>query len=478
VPIARELVHDLAAWAGAWLGRRQRSLRIPGLQFAIAHEGEIVRSGAHGVADLASGEALRGDHRFHVASHSKTFTATVILQLAERDPPSLRLDDPLGMYLPSGRSGLARLARLTVTDLLHHGSGLVRDGCDGDYWQLQRPFPDAEELLDLIEASDSPYPANERFHYSNMAYSLLGLVIAAATGGSYSDCVRREIIEPLGLKETAPDYSDGPGSGAHATGHTRACEGRERAPVDHVATHAMAPAAGFTSTASDLCRYFSAHCFGDERLLSDASKRRMQHPWWAPRPQEHYGLGLQMLDIGERRLIGHSGGYPGHTTRTWCDPRDRVVVSVLCNASDADATRLVTGIFRLLDHLARDGRPEPHHGSDLDLESFTGHFASLEDSFDIVTFGRRLLVVPTTEDDPTEVLGELVAEGADRARLVRARDGYVSEGELFTFARDGAGRVTAVRGFSAMSAYPAAEYAQRYIAPGRVVAAPGRGERR
>ena len=468
MPLTRELVEDLAAWAGEWLGRRQRTLRIPGLQFAIAHEGTIVASGAHGMADLGTGEQLTTRHAFHIASHSKTFTATAILQLAETDPPSLRLDDPLTAYLPEARAGLSQLAGLTITDLLHHGSGMTRDGVDGDYWQLQRPFPDPDQLLTLVERSPSPYPANDRFHYSNIAYSLLGRVIERAAGCSYAECVQRSILDRLGLVDTVPDLDPRGPDRSLATGYTGGEDGRERIPIDHAAANAMAPATGFISTARDLCLYFSAHCFGDPRILSDSAKRRMQHGWWAPREQEQYGLGLQLMDIGRRRLIGHSGGYPGHITRTWCDPGERLVVSVLCNASDAAATPLCNGILRLLEHLTHPDDTTPGHADGVDPRSFTGHFNTLSGAHDIACFGTRLLAIPTDGDDPTEALGELVAEDPDTALLVRAHDGYTSEGERFHFTRDATGRVISVRTFSGMTAYPDEEYVRRFLAGGRV----------
>jgi len=473
VPISRQLVEDVAAWAGEWLGHRQRTLRIPGLQFAIAHEGEIVITGAHGLADLGSGEPLTSRHAFHIASHSKTFTATAILQLAESEPPALGLDDRLIRHLPASGASLPQLAGLTITDLLHHGSGMTRDGVDGDYWQLQRPFPDGEELLDLLAQSPSPYPANDRFHYSNIAFSVLGRVIEEAAGCSYGESVRRSIIEPLGLAGTAPDFDPAGSDGGFATGYTSAEDGRERVPIDHIAARAMAAATGFTSTARDLCLYFSAHCLGDPRLLSDGAKRRMQHGWWAPRAQEQYGLGLQLMDIGGRRLIGHSGGYPGHITRTWCDPRERLVVSVLCNASDAAATPLCNGIFNLLEHLSHRDERLPNHADGVDLESFTGHFNTLSGAFDIARFGSRLLAIPTDENDPTEVLAELVAEDPETAMVVLAHDGYTSEGERFRFARDAAGRLLSVRSFSGITAYPDDEYVRRFLAAGRVRAPAG-----
>src|SRR5579872_1320610 len=135
--ISRGLIEDVAAWADDWLLHRQRTLRTPGLQFAIAHKGELIVSGAHGVADLSTGEVLREDHLFRIASHSKTFTATAILQLAEGPDASLRLDDPLGQHLSwlGDMEVGPSIADLTISDLLGHAGGVTRDGIDGDFWQ-------------------------------------------------------------------------------------------------------------------------------------------------------------------------------------------------------------------------------------------------------------------------------------------------------------------------------------------------------
>ena len=190
--LSRGLMEDLATWADAWLLHRHRTLRIPGLQFAIAHEGETIGSGAHGCADLSTGAALREDHLFRVASHSKTFTATAILQRAEGPDAPIRLDDPLGRHLSwLGDSEVGReVAELRIGDLLGHGGGVTRDGTNGDHWQLRRRFPDEAALRDLVAETPSPYAGNERFHYSNVAYSLLGLAIEQVTGCSYAEHLR------------------------------------------------------------------------------------------------------------------------------------------------------------------------------------------------------------------------------------------------------------------------------------------------
>lgn len=464
--LSRELIEDVAAWADGWLSYRHRAAEVPGVQFAIAHHGEIVAHGAHGLADLETKEPLRAHHLFRVASQSKSFTAALLMQLVEENPSEVHLDDRLGQHL-SGleRPGLDKIADATLAEMLHHGSGITRDGLDGDYWQLQHAFPDAVGLVRLAEATPSPYPVHDRFHYSNIAYSLLGLVIESLTGRSYADHARERIVEPLDLADTAADYVPA-WADRYAAGHSNRPAGRPRVPIDHVATNAMAPATGFTSTAQDMARYFSAHCLGDERLLSDVAKRRMQHTHWRTRGSEGYGFGLQTIEIGERRLIGHSGGYPGHSTQTWCDPRAGVVVSVLANAIGAPAGALCTGIFKLLDRLAkRDTAPAP---LGVDLDSFCGQFMNLWSAYDVARFGTGLFVVPLATDDPSESVAELHVEDGNTAILAKTPDGYASEGERFHFDRSGERRPRAVRGYSGMTAYIEPEYEKKFCRTPRV----------
>ena len=86
---SRDAVVDAAAYIDSWLAFRQRFDRIPGVQAAILHDGDVVLSSAHGLADVESGTPLTPGHRFRIASHSKTFTATAVMRLVDqgRAPP-------------------------------------------------------------------------------------------------------------------------------------------------------------------------------------------------------------------------------------------------------------------------------------------------------------------------------------------------------------------------------------------------------
>ena len=241
-PLTLPAVQSAAAYADDWLAFRSRLLRVPGVQAAIWYDDSHVLSTAHGVADVVTGEALRGDHLFRIASHSKTFTAVAVLQL--REAGRLRLDDPVGGHLPF-LAGSA-LADRTVSDLLTHSGGVVRDSDDSDFWQLVRAFPDEEQLRALCGPGAAVLPAGQQFKYSNIAYSLLGLVVAAVAGEPYNAYVAREVVGRLGLTRTGPEL-DPARLEEYATGHTALSYADERLPVDHVDTRAMSPATASTA---------------------------------------------------------------------------------------------------------------------------------------------------------------------------------------------------------------------------------------
>ncbi len=170
--IEQGLIEDVADWVSTWLAFRRAGAGVPGLQYAIGRRGEVLASGGDGLADCDRAVPMNDAQLFRIASHSKTFTATLLMQLSDGDHPALGLDDRVGDHLPelAGRRGLDAVARCRVGELASHGSAISLDGIDRDYWQLARPFPDRGDLLSLLEVSPSPFGPSERFHYSNLAY--------------------------------------------------------------------------------------------------------------------------------------------------------------------------------------------------------------------------------------------------------------------------------------------------------------------
>jgi CubicO group peptidase (beta-lactamase class C family) len=322
---------------------------------------------------------------------------------------------------------------------------MSRDSADGDHWQLHRSFPDADTLrAKILEDGAKVLPRNDRFKYSNLGYSLLGLVIETITGSSYGDAVRAAVVEPLGLRDTGPDL-DASRLADLAVGYSALAYADTRVPIEHVDTRAMAAATGFYSTARDLVDYLAAHFLGDDRLLDDDSKRQMQHgAWEVGADKGKYALGFAVETIGKRTVIGHGGGYPGHITRSVADPAAGLAVSVLTNAIDGPAQSLAHAAVRLID-LACAQTPAPAQqaatAADVDPARFSGRFASLWGVLDVARLGSRLYALDPSAADPADEPATLEVLDATTLRFAGA-NGYGSFGERlrYEFAADGAVR--------------------------------------
>jgi len=417
-----------------WLASLYEASELPGFVVAVAHQGRLLLNQAYGYADVERGVKLTPDHIFRVASHSKTFTASALMLLAEEG--KLRLDDHAVDYLPWLQSHRdARWAHVTIRQLMSHGAGVIRDGVDADYWQGLRPFPAADQFRREIMETDLVLDNNVRHKYSNYGYTLLGMVIEAVSGRSYREFVTERIVEPLGLKRTFPDWDPDWLAGVEpglAVGYSRRIN-KTRRPIAHVGTNAMAPATGFCSTAADLATYFTAHMVGSGRLLSDESKKEMQRAAWRAKtpgqPQEtDYGLGLIIEQLDKRRVFGHSGGFLGFITNSKADPADQLVVVALTNC-DGPAGAAAAGVYKVIDYFQEH---TPTTAPEHDTSAFAGHYVNDWGESHLVSFGNQVAVAYPTSWDP--FLGSDTLEYVDDATLKVVETGsFGSEGELVRF---------------------------------------------
>jgi D-alanyl-D-alanine carboxypeptidase len=415
------------AYIPQWLTFQMRQAELPGLSLAITHQGKPVLVQAFGHADLGSGEALTPQHRFRVASHSKTFTATAVMKLREQG--RLQLDDPIGRHV----GGLhPQVATATLAQLLSHSAGLVRDGRDSGQWMERRPFLSEAELR--ADLADGPtIEGNTRFKYSNHGFGLLGLAIESVTGERYADWVAREVVTASGLQDTLPDAPDGDAPLPRlASGHSgRWPLGRRLAIPATMNTQALTAATGFVSTAADLARFFgSLSPQARKSVLSVASRKEMTRPHWREphaSVERWYGLGTMSGTLGAWAWFGHTGGFPGTLTRTACVPAQGLVISALTNASDELAGAWVDGILRILLACAQHGAPTRASAP------WTGRWWSLWGALDLLPVADKVLVANPALANPLQdaaELGELTRgrDGTRRGRIVLA-NGYAAHGE-------------------------------------------------
>jgi CubicO group peptidase (beta-lactamase class C family) len=417
-----------------WLDYQVQAGRIPGIGFAIASGGKVVLERAFGQANVTSGEKLTPDHRFRVASHSKTFTVAGIMKLVEAG--KLRLDDKAGQYVP----GLHKaVAKATIAQLASHTAGITRDGTDSGQWADRRPFLNAEELLAAL-AEPPILPANTRMKYSNHGFGLLGLIIAAVTGEPYNDWIAREVIAPAGLARTQPDAPVAKGV-PFASGHASHLLLGQRYVIPATnPTHALASATGFVSTAGDLAQFFAQlNPAAKKSILSVESRREMARRQWKVMDQSierHYGLGTIHGDCADWAWFGHSGGFQGVISQTATVPSQDLTVSVLTNASDGPAGFLLDGTLRILQAFARSGPPAKG------LADWSGRWWGLSGASDLIAMGSKVLVATPGLYNPFMDATELAPAADGTAKITKA-GGFAHPGETMRLERDKKGKVVA-----------------------------------
>jgi CubicO group peptidase (beta-lactamase class C family) len=176
---ARQLPEAVRLDLDRRLAARQAEWRSLGLSASVVRRGGSVWDGAAGCTDAASPDVLpTPDTQFRIGSITKTFTAVLVLQC--RDDGLLDLDDTLDRHIPGTPH-----SRLTVRRMLAHLSGLQREPA-GDVWE-QAQGPSLEELLAGLEQAESVLPAARRHHYSNLAFALLGEIVARLRGETWGD---------------------------------------------------------------------------------------------------------------------------------------------------------------------------------------------------------------------------------------------------------------------------------------------------
>jgi CubicO group peptidase (beta-lactamase class C family) len=316
------------------VGVEQREKRLPSIVAAVLRDGELVWETAVGVADVESGVAATPDTQYRIGSITKTFTATAIMQL--RDAGKLDLEDTLDRHV----EGVAH--RPTIRRLLSHASGLQRETQD-DSWLTLR-FAPPDELLETLAQAELVLPSGARFHYSNLAYALLGIVVERVSGLPYMDYVRERLFEPVGLTrlsfEPAPPAAKGYLAQPYADGVWDTVG---------VETGAWASAGQIWGTVGDICRWGAFLADPDESILAEKSAEEMRtvqaiddHERWL----SGYGLGLQLRRDGDKILAGHGGSMPGFIARLYFSPKENVVTAAFTNESEASLGDLGLALVR------------------------------------------------------------------------------------------------------------------------------------
>ena len=352
-------------------------------------------------------------------------TAVAVMQL--RSAGKLALDDRLDVHLDVPVHG-----DLTIRRMLSHASGLQRE-IPGDVWETLTFPKSGEELLTALRDAELVLAPGERWHYSNLAYVLLGEVVARLSGMPYEDYVEQRILEPLGMARTtfAPAA---PYAVAYSTDPYSDVLHREPMMVERVG--GIAAAGQLWSTVGDLCRWASFLAKADDRVLDDDSIELMtqvQAMADSYRWPLAWGVGLMLARDGEHVYCGHDGGMPGYVANVLASREDRLGAAVLVNGGNFGPLEVS---FRLLEKLREQLPPErsawtPGDAAPAELAGALGRWWSEGTEF-VFRWHEGRLEARSAEAPEWHPWSRFQPIGDDRFRTAYGRE----RGELLRIVRD------------------------------------------
>lgn len=433
-----QVIKQVGSIVDLWMPLRMEYAQIPGMAVAIAHKDKVVYAKGFGYGDKAKKQKIDSKTLFRIASISKTFTAVAIMQLVEKK--KLRLEDPVYTYLPwfTAQNKKGNASAITIEDLVSHSSGIFRDG-DTDHWGDGK-FP--KELKESFTNDSLLLKRTSSFKYSNYGFAVLGKVIEEVSGMSYEDYVHAHIMKPLGMRSTFVDYDAAiPG---HASGFERRIPGRTPGVFPHYKTHAYAPATGFSSSAEDLSK-FAASFFtsADTKILSSASRKKMVEKEWDTGVFMKHGMGLDIFQVGKKKLYGHSGGFLGFSLMMLFDPKEEISVVVLINSTSAGAGSIAHGIFGMLQTGMTLQKPGKQH----DYSSYIGIYRDHWRDTVCAQLGSSLIAFSANNDAPAKFYSTLVPIKGGDAFTAKTKDLFAGPEETVVFADKKGGKFHTMRSF-------------------------------
>jgi len=317
---------------------------LPGLTVAVGVDGGIVWAEGFGLADLETRATVAPEMRFRIGTASKALTSAAVGLLLEDG--RLKLDDVIQTYVPEFPE---KQWPVTLRQLMGHVAGVGSDGGDEGPLLSRRCDRPVEGLQAFADRALRFEPGTQ-YRYSSYGWILVSAAVEAAAGEPFLTFMRKQVFEPLGMRDTYADSATEP-SPTRATFYFPRFASDPRygphvmRPIDH---SCYAGSSVFLSTPSDLVRFGLA--INNGTLLQPATVRLLQTPQpLASGEETGYGLGWDLETVAlageETRWVGHDGETLGGMVASLLTfPEHGIVVSVIANISYADTEGLALKI--------------------------------------------------------------------------------------------------------------------------------------
>lgn len=299
----------------------------------VAQGNENVLSRGFGMANFEHGVANTPQTKFRIGSITKQFTAMAVMILQERG--KLNVGDPIAKYLEDAPD---TWSDVTIHHLLTHTSGIPSFTGMPDYIFKMSRFQSQSTIIDRFREKPLEFPPGEKFKYNNSGYFLLGVVIEEASGKSYEEFLREEILDPLDMHDTGYDHFQTVLK-HRASGYQRRGEN-----MTHAAYLDMSQpfsAGALYSTVEDLNRWDQA--LRRRELISEKGYETMFTP-----DKSNYAYGWMVRGEQGRRRVFHGGGINGFQSFILRYPEEELCIVVLCNVTPANPGKIANDLAAIM----------------------------------------------------------------------------------------------------------------------------------
>lgn len=357
--------------------------KIPGLSIAIVEGNKTIYARGFGFRDLSSGLPATPRTLYGIGSVTKSFTAMVIMQLAEEG--KINLDDPVEKYIPVKLRPFEKT--VSIHHFLTHSSGVpalayaeafIRGVLGLDHHWL--PVSSPEDIITFMRDAEkwAVSKPGKNFFYLNEGYVLLGYIISKLSGLSYEEYIKKRILEPLEMSRTFFSKFDIENDEDRATPYI---VDREEKHIPSTFPFGITSDGGLISNVIDLSNYIKMHInrgkFEKTRIVNSEMLELMEKTHINLPYQvfggESYGYGWMITPkFHGYRLVGHGGSVLVYTAYVGYIPEKKVGVAVLANTSGYLLSHV--GMYALSQLLGVDPETSPFIKSDKILNKLQGEY--------------------------------------------------------------------------------------------------------
>jgi len=442
-----------------WLPYARAYSRTPGIATGVKTPYMHLIEG-YGKTGFANKDQMTPETPFRVASLTKLFESTAIMQLVDRG--RINLSDTVRQYLDWIPQGPEEYKNFTIDELLAHVAGIQRNVPGVDVYE---DVSDSRRLEDQVRGKEIVvFPPKEKFKYSNLGFLFLEAIRKKVDGRDWEDYFQQEIAGPLSLtKNTSTHMGEErrklvKGFEVFTPPEMLRRRNKKRRSVPVEDFHLYAPAFGAVTTVDDMLQFVSSFLPGDDRLLSEEAKEKMLTLFWPAgdkkaETKRALGFNITTNKLGIE-IFDHTGSVNGFRVYAGLDLKSKIAVVVFGNASSSPITPISEGIFNTLYHLRE--RPKDGNGpidgldpipTNVDLSQYTGLYAGTFYNTQIVEGpDHTLYMVDYIEAyypyDPSTAMAPLGTWENDTFMVGNHPNlGY----EPITFYRDSSGKVTSFK---------------------------------